>query len=155
MKRSVFLTACLAFAACNSGGSGLSRLTEVSSSTKCPQGGVQIAVGTDKNNNGVLDDGEVTQQSEICNGAAGATGAAGTNGTTGATGATGDAGATGTTGATGAASLIATTLLGSGDANFSDILQSGKTDKDLYRQVADILQQKNIRPPCLVWRQKL
>ena len=114
MKMRVVLTACLALMACSGGSPGLSRMTEVSSSTKCPQGGVTLAVGVDKNGNGVLDDAEVTQTTEICNGAVGATGAAGAAGAAGVAGTTGP---TGAAGSNGAPSLVSTTMLNAGDAH--------------------------------------
>lgn len=49
----------------------------------CPNGGVAITVGEDKNGNGVLDPGEVTQTRYVCNGADGTDGTNGTNGTNG------------------------------------------------------------------------
>ncbi len=110
MRRFASLTvSCLLAVACNNSGGapGLSRLTDVSSDTKCPNGGVKIAVGTDKNGNGTLDDNEVTQTSEVCNGAAG-TGQNGIDGMNGLPGTAGDAGVN---------ALVATTLLPGGDSH--------------------------------------
>ncbi len=72
----------------------------------CPAGGQQIDTGLDNGtgggtaNDGILQAGEITNTSRICNGA---TGAAGAKGDTGDIGPAGSAGAKGDTGATGAA----------------------------------------------------
>ncbi len=108
MKRLTALAACCLLAlACNNGGDKvtLTKLTNVSSDTKCPNGGVKITAGADKNGNGQLDDSEVTQTEELCNGAPGAAGQNGQNGNDG------DAGATGYS------SLAVTTPLPAGDAH--------------------------------------
>jgi len=57
--------------------------------TNCPQGGQQINVGFDDNNNGVLDASEITQTYYVCNGA---TGDAGPQGPPGPGGDAGDPG---------------------------------------------------------------
>lgn len=59
------------------------RSGEFNSSEKCPQGGVLFEFGLDENANGKLDDGEVQQQHEVCNGL---NGSDGTNGDDGADG---------------------------------------------------------------------
>ena len=92
------LVSCLALAACSEGSKpiSLTRLTEVASSSKCPAGGVAISTGLDKNNNQTLEESEVTQTSEVCNGKTPSDGDAGTPGLT---------------------SLVETTSLPVGDAN--------------------------------------
>lgn len=112
MKRRI-LGLLVVFAGCNPAAppaGSLSRLTEVTTSSRCPSGGVAIAVGVDANANGALDDAEITQTSEVCNGAsvAGPAGDAGANGANGTNG---------TNGTNGVNALVATTRLGAGDAN--------------------------------------
>jgi hypothetical protein len=50
------------------GSPALIRLTELSYTENCLYGGTQIDTGLDANQNGVLDDGEITQTALICNG---------------------------------------------------------------------------------------
>src|SRR5690348_8725670 len=40
--------------------------------TECPSGGQRVSLGTDRNANGKLDDGEITKKYVVCNGQAGA-----------------------------------------------------------------------------------
>ena len=54
--------------------------------SNCPDGGVQIDVGVDDNDNGVLDSSEIDQTTYICNGADGSDGADGQDGADGADG---------------------------------------------------------------------
>lgn len=88
------------------------RTSVLPAGNNCPTGGNRFDAGPDGNQNGTLEDTEVTASTFVCNGlngatgpagAAGATGATGATGTTGATGPAGTAGATGATGATGTA----------------------------------------------------
>ena len=51
--------------------------------SNCPDGGVQIDVGVDDNDNGVLDSSEIDQTTYICNGADGNDGADGADGADG------------------------------------------------------------------------
>ncbi len=115
MKRTTLIAAALVIVACNNGATKpvLTQLTDVSSDTKCPTGGVKISAGADTDGNGTLEASEVTQSSELCNGPAGATGAAGATGGAGSSGANGS---NGDAGANGAASLINTTILPPGDS---------------------------------------
>ena len=55
-------------------------LSASSSNSNCPDGGVQIDVGVDDNEHGVLDSSEIDQTTYICNGADGADGSASLNG---------------------------------------------------------------------------
>src|ERR1700744_5205167 len=73
-------------------------LTTEPAGANCTYGGSKAASGLDINANGVLDAGEVTNTTYLCNGAPGATGATGATGAAGAPGAPGAAGATGATG---------------------------------------------------------
>ena len=61
-------------------------LSAGSSNSNCPDGGVQIDVGVDDNDNGVLDSDEIDQTTYICNGADGSDGADGQDGADGADG---------------------------------------------------------------------
>ena len=58
-------------------------LSAGSSNSNCPDGGVQIDVGVDDNDNGVLDSSEIDQTTYICNGGDGADGADGNDGADG------------------------------------------------------------------------
>lgn len=103
----------LAFVACNNSKTPepLVRVSEVTSDTKCPAGGLVVATGKDTNANGTLDDAEVTQTQELCNGVAGKDGAAGSNGANGTNGKDGLDGGPGTS------ALIVSTPLPVGDVN--------------------------------------
>lgn len=74
----------------------------------CTDGGIKVESGQDTDGNGVLDPGEVTSTTYVCNGAEGPQGNPGPTGLTGATGPAGPTGPigppgpTGSTGATGA-----------------------------------------------------
>jgi hypothetical protein len=71
----------------------------------CPNGGHAVSVGLDDDGDGTLDDTEVDQTQNLCNGAdggQGSVGAQGPQGPQGETGATGAQGPQGETGATGA-----------------------------------------------------
>ncbi|MHA7881254.1 MAG: DUF7151 family protein [Saccharospirillum sp.] len=52
----------------------LMRTSTITDVAVCPAGGVLIEVGTDDNRNDALDDGEVAQSQQLCNGASGADG---------------------------------------------------------------------------------
>ncbi len=95
----------------------LVRVTRISTDATCPAGGLIIATGRDANADGVLDDAEVTQSSELCNGQDGARGDAGLNGSNGLNGVDGGNGRDGTTGANGTAALVNTVDLPAGDAH--------------------------------------
>lgn len=69
---------------------------------ECPQGGVVIEVGVDRDRDGVLSAEEITSTEKVCNGADGIDGAAGADGSDGADGADGIDGADGANGADGA-----------------------------------------------------
>ena len=88
------------------GSNGYNSLIKVTAAAiaNCPGGGIKIEIGSDANNNSVLDAGEVitSATSYVCNGTTGATGATGPIGATGATGAQGPTGSTGAAGAIGA-----------------------------------------------------
>jgi len=93
--------------ACSSGSSGYGSLEVTTTFTagagtsaqnsSCPNGGEEIQAGLDNGahggvaNDGILEPGEVTSTSYICNGAAGPSGPTGSTGSTGATGASGPA----------------------------------------------------------------
>jgi len=77
----------------------------------CPTGGTIIQSGVDTNGNGVLDPNEVTQATEVCNGAVGPQGPQGPQGPAG------DAGATGPQGPQGGSTYILNAALQSGDPN--------------------------------------
>ncbi len=80
----------LALAACGSGGGGGSsgagaasgqysvavKVAGAAPVASCPNGGIAVQSGIDKNGNGVLDPAEVTNTQYVCNGAAGASGTA-------------------------------------------------------------------------------
>jgi len=66
--------------------------------TNCAYGGTKTTSGLDTNGNGILDSGEVTSTTYICNGADGTNGTAGTTGFKGDTGASGTNGTNGTNG---------------------------------------------------------
>ncbi len=121
MKRFNFaVTAVLALCACPSGSVGESmQFNQITSSSKCPTGGVQIASGTDLDGDGALTGDEVVQRAEICNGVAGnsgTTGAMGAAGLPGRDGVDGWNGATGPAGKNAPVSVVSTTVLGLGDA---------------------------------------
>ena len=63
-----------------SGTSSLIATSVVAAGVNCPNGGVQVQIGTDTNNNGVLDPSEVVSTQYVCNGS---NGTIGSNGTTG------------------------------------------------------------------------
>jgi hypothetical protein len=100
---------------CN-GASGVNPRVEMIAedpSATCPNGSIRLFVGMDTNGDGLLQDDEVTDIRDICQGQTGAdgqgatgaigpTGADGLNGSTGPTGASGADGAIGATGADGA-----------------------------------------------------
>ena len=73
--------------------------------SNCANAGKKISAGPDTNGNGVLDAGEISSTSYVCNGVNGSAGATGATGATGPAGATGAQGALGATGATGAAGI--------------------------------------------------
>ena len=80
-----------------------SLLNLVSDPTGCNGvGGTIILEGLDLNNDGTLENSEVIESTEICNGVTGAQGQQGIAGQTGATGSQGQQGIQGVTGATGA-----------------------------------------------------
>ncbi len=73
------------------------------SSSKCPDGGVMIRAGEDIDGSGdIFGDDEVTQETELCNGADGTPGSDGVRGEQGEQGAAGADGADGAAGADGA-----------------------------------------------------
>ena len=86
----------------------LSNIVPIASGATCPNGGITLQMGSDINNNGVLDLPEITSTNNICNGntglngPTGATGPQGPIGITGPTGPQGPIGLTGPTGSTGA-----------------------------------------------------
>ena len=103
----------------NNGTDGVSALMNVTNEQagkNCPNGGVRVDCGADKNADGKLDKSEISGTQYVCGvigdtgdkgdtgatGAKGDTGATGDKGDTGATGAKGDTGATGDKGDTGA-----------------------------------------------------
>lgn len=65
------------------------RTANFDSSEACPQGGIRIEIGFDTNGNDVLDDNEVQQEQEICNGLNGQDGSDGADGVDGQNGADG------------------------------------------------------------------
>ena len=67
----------------------------------CADGGIKVETGLDTDLSGILEAGEVTATTYVCNGANGTAGANGTNGTNGVDGAVGPAGANGTNGTNG------------------------------------------------------
>lgn len=75
----------------DSGSNGLNGLNslvvQVSVAPECTYGGTTILSGLDLNSDNVLEPGEVTSSSEICNGSPGSNGADGSNGTNGTNGA--------------------------------------------------------------------
>jgi Collagen triple helix repeat (20 copies) len=88
------------------GASGLAAVLRGSAEpagANCATGGTRLEAGADTNQNGKLQDSEVTSTAFVCNAAAGATGATGATGLTGATGPNGVTGATGPAGAAGPA----------------------------------------------------
>src|SRR5258705_1775871 len=94
MKTRVIASVIALLFACNDASKpgSLTTLTDVTTSTKCPAGGVRIATGLDANFNKMLEPSEVSQTSEVCNGK---TPADGMNGMNGMNGAAGDAGVSG------------------------------------------------------------
>jgi hypothetical protein len=80
----------------------LSNIVPIASGATCPNGGITLQMGSDINNNGVLDLPEITSTNNICNGNTGLNGPTGATGPQGPIGLTGPAGATGLTGPTGA-----------------------------------------------------
>ncbi len=62
------------------GENGLTSLIRVSPSESCENGGIEIEIGLDTNDNGELDPGEIDASYDICNGADGANGTNGANG---------------------------------------------------------------------------
>jgi hypothetical protein len=94
--------------------------------TACPTGGVVINMGSDLNDNGVLDTNEIKQVAIVCNGATGSKGNTGATGATGATGSRGNTGATGQTGPTGAAPkftpVMPITPCGASSSQYKEVL---------------------------------
>lgn len=66
-------------------GNILLRSTSITAGEQCPAGGTRVDTGLDSNNNGVLDDQEVTETQYICNGLNGQNGKDGPNGADGKT----------------------------------------------------------------------
>jgi MYXO-CTERM domain-containing protein len=92
---------------CNPSGAGganasLVRVREETAGANCAHGGQAIETGPDANNNGMLDEAEISSVSYVCNGAPGAAGPAGSAGPAGANGEPGAAGAAGPEGPAGA-----------------------------------------------------
>ena len=90
----------------------LSNIVPIASGATCPNGGITLQMGSDINNNGVLDLPEITSTNNICNGNTGLngpTGATGPQGPIGLTGPTGAQGPIGLTGPTGPQGLIGLT----------------------------------------------
>ncbi len=79
---------------CNSANGGTNGFNSITASIRepaganCPNGGIRIGSGLDANRNNILDVGEVTTTSYVCNGLNGTNGANGTNGTNGTNGLT-------------------------------------------------------------------
>ena len=73
---------------CNGEGrdSMVSTSTISSGDIDCPDGGTELAIGVDYNDNGVLDSSEVGTYEKVCNGVAGSDGQNGVNGVNGADG---------------------------------------------------------------------
>ncbi|MBI2281530.1 MAG: hypothetical protein HYU68_12710, partial [Bacteroidetes bacterium] len=72
------------------GPQGLNSLMDtLSAGAACPNGGQQIVMGLDANNNGALEAGEITKSFVICNGTVGPQGSAGIAGTNGVDGTNG------------------------------------------------------------------
>ncbi len=65
----------------STGKTGVSSLASVTaaSAEQCPNGGSQISVGSDKNRNNLLEEGEITASWPVCNGTAGVVGTDGAN----------------------------------------------------------------------------
>lgn len=82
------------------------RTSAFDESEQCPAGGVLIELGTDTNKDGTLQDSEVEQSQEICNGLSGTDGTDGIDGADGVNGAPGQDGADGQDGTNGRTSLI-------------------------------------------------
>lgn len=80
--RSLTASLVLLFAAACSSPPLTSRILEASDE-ECPTGGKQISFGPDKDGDGELEDGEVTQTVAVCNGETGATGNTGEQGVPG------------------------------------------------------------------------
>jgi hypothetical protein len=83
------------------GHNGLVKLTTEPAGANCANGGTRVDSGTDTNDNGILDPGEVTFTRYACNGSAGAQGPAGPNGAQGPAGLIGPQGVRGAKGETG------------------------------------------------------
>ena len=64
----------------------VSTSTILSGDIDCPDGGTELAIGVDYNDNGVLDSSEVGTYEKVCNGVAGSDGQNGVNGVNGADG---------------------------------------------------------------------
>jgi len=71
------------------GSQSLIKTTNISAGVDCANGGIKIETGTDTDNSGVLDSGEVEATSYICNGDVGTDGSDGSNGTNGSNGSDG------------------------------------------------------------------
>ncbi len=91
----------------------LTRSSETEASEDCPSGGTRLEVGSDRNGNGTLDNGEVADILNLCNGANGDSGDSGKNGEDGADGKNGTDGTDGADGRSG--SLIRVTDLDPGE----------------------------------------
>ena len=91
------LTLSLVLTACGGGGGGSSAprttLSDnavvavgkriIQAGVTCPNGGFEVDMGVDSNQNGLLDSGEITSTEVVCNGLSGADGAAGSDGSNG------------------------------------------------------------------------
>ncbi|HNT27473.1 MAG TPA: hypothetical protein PKH10_04750 [bacterium] len=98
---------------------------------ECPNGGVALDIGFDKNGNGTLDTEEILKSEVICNGKDGEPGQPGEKGDTGAKGATGATGEKGDTGDQGLSGLDGAAGLPCWDLNgdgIEDIFEDVNSD---------------------------
>lgn len=109
------------------------RTANFDSSDACPQGGIRIEIGIDTNGNDELDDGEVQQEQELCNGFNGQDGADGQDGTDGVDGEDGADGQDGADGSNGLNSLVSLTdeEAGGGNCAFGGIKIETGLDSNL------------------------
>ncbi len=94
----------------------LVKTTTENAGSNCATGGVKLEYGLDVNNNGTLDNTEITASltKYVCNGTQGAQGFQGIQGVAGATGATGPQGVSGSNGLNGKNTLVKTTTENAG-----------------------------------------